>query len=128
MTKPESIDTSKRIKALLDVLKGGQFDYADEKKCQSLMNDYLAKVGLPFEREFQVSGGIIDFFLPRSGLGIEVKAGKNWSRREVFRQCERYCNDDRIRGLVLATGRSQALPETINDKPVRVLALGEAFL
>lgn len=122
------VSTDARIEALLGLLSRGQFDYADETKCQLMIEDFLLGCGAVFHREFQLSDGIVDFFFPRSGLCLEVKASKQWSRRAVYRQCERYCKDARVMGLVLATGRSQGLPDLINGKPVRVLALGAAFL
>ncbi|OLF82092.1 hypothetical protein AWH63_11165 [Marinobacter sp. C18] len=117
-----------RIEALIGLLSAGQFDYADETRCQLMIEDFLLEREAVFHREFQLTDGIVDFFFPRSGLCLEVKASKQWSRRAVYRQCERYCKDDRVNGLVLATGRSQGLPELINGKPVRVLLLGAAFL
>lgn len=117
-----------RLEALIGLLSRGQFDYADETRCQLMIENFLVECGAVFHREFQLTDGIVDFFFPRSGLCLEVKASKQWSRRAVYRQCERYCKDERVTGLVLATGRSQGLPELINGKPVRVLALGAAFL
>ncbi|ARM86122.1 hypothetical protein MARSALSMR5_04102 (plasmid) [Marinobacter salarius] len=120
--------TEERLEALIGLLSRGQFDYADETRCQLMIENFLLECGAVFRREFQLTDGIVDFFFPRSGLCLEVKASKQWSRRAVYRQCERYCKDDRVTGLVLATGRSQGLPELINGKPVRVFPLGAAFL
>lgn len=120
--------TEARLEALVGLLSRGQFDYADETRCQLMIENFLLECDAVFHREFPLTDGIVDFFFPRSGLCLEIKASKQWSRRAVYRQCERYCTDDRVTGLVLATGRSQGLPEIINGKPVRVLLLGAAFL
>lgn len=116
------------IDVLVQLLHRHRFDYADEKICQLQIEEFLTSAGADFVREAKIAGGFVDFFFPRSGLVLEIKASKNWNAREVYRQCERYCGDDQVMGLVLATGRSQGMPAEIAGKPVRVLQLGAAFL
>ncbi|MFP3490204.1 hypothetical protein R0K20_21650, partial [Staphylococcus sp. SIMBA_130] len=64
----------KRLEALIGLLAGGQFDYADETRCQLMIESFLVECGAVFHREFQLTDGIVDFFFPRSGLCLEVKA------------------------------------------------------
>lgn len=122
------MNTEELINVLHDALDRVRFSIVDEKLCQEEMDDHLTDLGVEFEREYRLSTGIVDFFLPRSGLAIEVKAGKRWSKVEVYRQCERYCKDQSVRGILLVTGKAQGMPSDIEGKPVRVLHLGLAYL
>lgn len=121
-TPPEPID------ALISLLGRDRFDYVDEKICQVQIESFLTMHEACYIREARIGNGYVDFFFPRSGLVLEIKACKKWNAREVYRQCERYCSDDKVTGLVLATGRSQGMPPEIAGKPVRVLSLGASFL
>ena len=124
----QGLEIQQRINTLAAILKRHQLDYIDEKECQRQIDEMLREQGATFEREVPMGSGYIDFYFRQSGLGLEVKANKNWSRREIFYQCEDYCKDERLAGLVLATGRAQGLPSSLYAKPVRVVYLGEAFL
>lgn len=116
------------LKALEILLSRAQFDYVSEAVCQQQIEIFLTDNGVEFEREFQLNDGVIDFFFPRSGLGLEIKASKMWSKTQVYRQMERYSKSPVIKGLLLATGKAQGLPDQINEKPVSVHLLGGAFL
>jgi len=116
------------IDAMIELLKGGRFDYADEKICQIQIESYFNHCGVTFCREYQLENGIPDFFFPRSGLVLEIKASKQWSKMQVYRQCENYCKSSEVTGLVLATGKAQGLPPEINGKPVRIYNLGIGLL
>jgi hypothetical protein len=125
----EQVHIEKSLNSLTLVLNGRAFDYLDETACQEQIADYLDSLKILFEREYSLdTSNRIDFFFPRSGIGLEVKAGKRWSKKEVFRQIERYSSFVEIKGLILATGRAQGLPEVLNDKPVRILSLGLGHL
>ena len=112
------------IDAIVEILKRGRFDYADEKICQSQIENHLLQCGVEFIREYVFANGIADFFFPNSGLVLEIKGSSQWSKTRVFRQCERYCENKEVTGLVLATGKAQGLPGSINGKPVRIYQLG----
>ena len=116
------------IDALYQLLSLSCFDYHDETVCQNQFEECLKDAGIQYHREFKLVNGIIDFYFPKSGLGLEIKASKAWSKMKVYRQCERYLEDARLSGLILATGKSQGMPNSINEKPVKVLNLGVAFL
>ena len=121
--------TLEPIKILFALLSKGRFSCATESKAQADMEAHLLVSGVSFEREKRLgAAGRVDFYLPRSGLAIELKDARSHSKREVFRQCERYCLEESVSGLILATGRMQGLPATIHGKPVMVLQLGLAFL
>ena len=122
------MDQAQLVDMLVRILAGRRFNLTEEKICQEEMGAHLKQHGIPFEREVRLCDGIVDFLLTRSGIAIEVKVGKKWSKMEVFRQCERYCLDSKVTGLVLASGRAQGLPDRINNKPARVLHMGVAYL
>lgn len=111
------------------LIKNGRFDYSDEKICQNQIEVFLSSHNINFIREFSIPQvGVTDFYFPRSKIVLEVKAGKSWSKRGVFRQCERYCSHPEVHGLILATGKIQGLPPVINGKPIRIYQLGLGFL
>lgn len=123
-----SAEEALNVIALL--LRTRAFDYVDEKICQDQIEGFLKEKGLLFIREHDFGGGVgvCDFFFPRSGIVLEVKAFKTWSKKQVYRQCERYCGHPDVKGLLLATGRAQGLPGTLCGKPTRVYQLGLAAL
>jgi len=118
--------TEQVLSILIRLLYGRRFDYVDEKVCQVQIENLLKEKQLTFIREHDFGGrvGICDFFFPRSGIVLEAKAFKSCSKREVYRQCERYCGHPDVKGLLLATGKAQGLPATICGKPTRVYQLG----
>lgn len=123
-----SSPANQSLQALHGLLSTGRFDYADEQTCQQQIATFLARHNVPFQREFKLGSRYIDFYFPRSKLGLEIKASKQLSRRAVYRQCKAYCEFEELSGLLLATGRYQGLPSEIEGKPTKVLQLGVAFL
>ena len=116
------------VDSLIELLSRGRFDYADEKVCQEQIEKYLIVNKITFIRECAFDNGIVDFFFPKSGLVLEVKASSKWGKTQVYRQCERYCENQEVTGLVLATGKAQGLPRQINGKPVGIYQLGIGLL
>lgn len=117
------------MEILMTVLSQKAFDYIDETACQNQMERYLESLGVQFRREYSLSpGSRVDFYFPNSGIGLEVKANKNWGKMRVYRQLERYAESNEINGLILATGKAQSLPDQINGKPVMIHNLGVAHL
>lgn len=117
------------INLLDQLLKNKAFDYIDEITCQNQMEIYFNDLGLKYYREYRLDkSNKIDFFFPVSGIGLEVKAAKLWSKREVYRQLERYSKFDCIKGIILATGRSQGLPKMLNGVPLWLHHMGATHL
>jgi hypothetical protein len=117
------------ISLLLSLLDQVSIDYNQESVAQRQIGDHLDRLGVEYYKEYRLScGGIIDFYFPKSKLGLEVKASKSWSKKSVFRQCERYLLNAAISGLVLATGRAQGMPSEIAGKPVVVYQLSRGSL
>lgn len=125
----EAIGAGQPIDILTRLLGEGRFDYSDEAECQRQIAAFLVERRVGFMKEHDLGkSGICDFYFERSRLVLEVKAGKQWNKREVYRQCERYCRHEDVQGLVLATGRIQGMPTSIFGKPIRVYQLGLGFL
>ena len=67
---------------------------------------------------------IIDFLIDDIGIEVKIKGGK----REIFRQCTRYCEFERVKTLILVTNISMGFPPTINGKDCYLFKLGQAWL
>ncbi|EGR2118897.1 hypothetical protein G6355_12310 [Vibrio cholerae] len=130
MLSDEQEHTQKIMDALVELLRKAKLRISDEKKCQEDLEQFLLSEGLPFSREHHLSDGrsIIDFFFPRSGIGIEVKVLKNWGKMKIYRQCKRYCDNTELKGLILMTACPQGLPDIIQGKPAKLHFLGENAL
>lgn len=117
-TKPEQ-----DIDHLISVLKQGSFSVMDERLAQMQIESLLTDLNVPFEREKRLSDGIVDFFITDTGIALEVKANKQWGKLDVFRQCERYCKEPEVKGILLATAKIQGLPNLIAGKPAKTFQL-----
>lgn len=106
-----------------------RFRYKDEKELQAGVAQCLTKLKLPFKSEYSLNPkDRIDFFITKSGIGIEVKT--NDSRggaglAAVTRQLWRYAKADNIKAIILITTRSKHrdLPSEILGKPLYVVYL-----
>ena len=110
------------------LLKRGKYRLGDEKQCQEDVALWLESNKIPFKKEHRLNDGIVDFYLIRSKIALELKVAKAWGHLPVYRQCEKYCSDPSVDGLLLATGAALALPELINGKPAAVFLLNETVL
>ncbi len=110
---------------ILHFLAVRRWPLTDEKRLQSDMATELAAAGIAAEREVRLGeGDIIDFII--GGIGMEVKI--KGSKREMYRQCERYCRHERVSSLILATNVATGMPASINGKPVFVALLSRGWL
>ncbi|MCK4815729.1 hypothetical protein KA005_08165 [bacterium] len=113
------------INKINKALSGQRFGLSSEKVLQSEIAVALSQNGIKAESEYRfTSKDIADFFI--DGIAIEVKI--KGSASEIFKQCERYCQFEDVRELILITNRSMGFPEEINGKPCYVLNLGNAWL
>jgi hypothetical protein len=67
---------------------------------------------------------IPDFFM--DGIAVEVKI--KGSKKNIYRQLERYAGFDLVKEIILVTNRTLGLPEKINGKPCYMFKLGTAWL
>lgn len=93
------------------------------------MKDEIEKVlvdnQIPYTREHRLDNkNILDFFV--YGIGIEVKI--KGSAKITYQQCERYCQFDEVKKLLLITNKAHGMPLVIRNKQIYVLRLGNAWL
>ena len=109
--------------AIIEHLRAYRFRLNTERVLQDEMEEALRAGSFPVSREHRLPGaGIIDIMVGR--VGIEAKI--DGSKREIFRQCSRYCDHDDVGALILATNVALGLPRMA--KPAFVLNLGRAWL
>lgn len=96
-----------------------------EKACQDGFELELKASGIAYEREVRLSpADIVDFLIGDVGIEFKIRG----QRREIYRQCERYCGHERIKAIVLATNAAMGMPASINGRPIFVARLGMAWL
>jgi len=104
---------------IIDILQSYTFTVNDEKYLQSEISEVFRMEGIIFEKEVMLSTGIIDFVV--DGIGIEIKIKQQ--PMSIYRQLERYLEDDRVKEILLASVKTVTLPETINGKRARSVTL-----
>jgi len=113
------------VEELYAILSKYTFDLKNEKDLQYQIADVLEYNNIIFRKEWKLSKeSIIDFYAHNTGIEVKLKG----SPMDIFRQCERYLQFDVVKGLILITNKSIHLPELINNKPTKVLNLGNAWL
>jgi hypothetical protein len=114
-----------RVESILQALKHKRITLAGEKEVQRQIALCLNAHDTPLWREYQITKEIIpDFFY--DGIALEVKI--KGSARSIFSQCNRYCEHEQVRALILVTSRNMGMPELINGKPCYYINLSEAWL
>lgn len=110
---------------IIKLLSPVRLPVQDEKETQSAIENVLLSNSVNFEREYKLDGkNIPDFFI--DGIAIEVKI--KGSARPIYKQCERYCQFENVKELLLITNRSMGFPKEINGKPCYILNIGKAWL
>ena len=98
-----------------------------EKSVQAAIAVVLDSHGIEYKREVRLSNeDIVDFMLP-GGIAVEVKLNKA-QKREVFRQCKRYCKHPQVRVIVLVTATVMGFPPEIEGKPAYYVSMGRGWL
>lgn len=111
---------------LYDVLKNLRVHMVTEEFIiHERIKSLLDEQGISFRHEVSIGkGSRIDFIV--DGIGIEVKKGKP-NRSSVLNQLSRYSESDEIDGLILVIERSMDMPEQLNGKECRVVALNKLW-
>ena len=118
-----------KVEEVASVFRSYGYHFQREEDLQEAVAAILRAEGIPYEREKRLSAGDrVDFFLPLTGIGIEVKV--DGPANAVARQLQRYARSDLVAGLVLVTGkmRHRQVPRELNGKEVAVVATVEASL
>jgi hypothetical protein len=125
MSEMNGVLVEQNAKLLKLFLESYRWPLSDEKNLQATIVEQLCAAGTTFEREVRLGpGDVVDFLV--HGVAIEVKI--KGAKRNVFRQCKRYCGYDRVAALILATNFAMGFPAMINGKSVYVANLGKAWL
>lgn len=111
---------------IVSFLGSRRLPLSNEKALQIAIAHELECGGIPAEREVRLNPADVIDFMCCGSVGIEVKI--KGSRREIYRQLERYAGGDQVAELILATNVPMGLPKTINGKPVSYLNLSRAWL
>jgi hypothetical protein len=95
---------------------------------QQDVENVLITHGVKHFREHVIPSGRLDFFLPQSGIALELKV--DGSKMELARQIVRYLEEPIVTGVLVVTTRHthRGLQPVMLGKPVLVLhLLGSAF-
>lgn len=111
---------------IIKFLSQYRLSFLDEKDLQRQIEEHLIAGGISHTREARLDDSNIVDFLIAGNIAMEIKI--KGSRREIYKQCERYCSFDNVSQLILVTNRSMGFPKEINRKPCYVMALGKAWL
>lgn len=112
--------------SLTHQLRGLRMPVTTELALQDALEEWLNSSGMPFEREVRMGPKDRIDFMVADTIGIEVKT--RHPRRQIYRQLERYCEGDRLTGLVLVTGTYLGLPDQIHGVPLFLVSLGRGAL
>ncbi len=110
---------------LIKILSSYRFPLEKEKETQAAIEKRFEENGIQYSREHHLDPvNIPDFFI--DGTAIEIKIKGN--AKSIYKQCERYCQFDEVKSLILVTNRSMGFPKEINGKPCYFINLGKAWL
>lgn len=111
---------------LLKLLSTFHLPVQDEKETQKAIEKIFSDNSVKYFSEHKFNDRNVVDFLVVPGIAVEVKIKGN--ARKIYKQCERYCQFDRVSELLLITNRSMGFPKEINGKPCYVLNIGRAWL
>ena len=107
------------LAALRVPLQQGEYDM------HRLVMQALEAAGLPAAHEVMLAPRCrIDLMF--GGIGIEIKRGRPESAW-IRAQLTRYAACEQVKGLILVTERTVALPRSLCGKPVRVVCLNRLW-
>lgn len=110
------------VEEIEKAVKSYKYRFVSEEELQDALEMCFNRAQLPFVREAILSPrDRVDFLF--EDIGLEVKIGGGLS--EVTRQLHRYAQLDSIKSIILVTSKMQLakLPNSINDKPIRIITL-----
>lgn len=115
-----------QVETILGIIKSKRLSLNTEKELQKELEQLFDEKGLEgIEREYAFDkNNIVDFFW--DGLAIEVKI--KGSKPAIYKQCERYCEQEEVKSLLLITNRTMGFPEQINKKDCYAYSIGQNWL
>jgi hypothetical protein len=127
MTTQVPTTITEPLESAIEILKrltGVRFSLHDEKALQEELEKVL-RSSFDVSREHQLSPkDRVDFFFNGVAVELKIKGG----RKEIYKQCVRYCSSDQVKALILITNRAQGFPPSISGKPCYLFNLGKAWL
>lgn len=115
-----------KVADIVGLLRSRSYRTSTEALLQQDIGEALTNWGLAFDREHRLSPRDRIDFLIAGGIGIEAKT--RCGKRAIFRQLQRYAENDAVRALILITGAALGLPRSIDGKPLFYVSLGRAAL
>ncbi len=113
------------VTEIVKILSSHRFPLNNEKDTQAAIEAKFQLNEINYTREHRLDPqNIPDFFI--DGIAIEIKIKGN--AKKIYKQCERYCNFDSVKELILVTNRSMGFPNQINGKPCYFIKLSNAWL
>jgi hypothetical protein len=117
-----------RLAEFIGLMRRTPLVLKDEKSVQEGIALVLKSHGIDFKREVRLSGAdIVDFMLP-GGVAVEIKVNIKGQARAIFRQCERYCEHEQVKALVLMSSKTMGFPPEIKGKPAYYVSLSSGWL
>lgn len=117
-----------QVAHIIATLKKKKFVISNEKQLQADISLHLFACNISHAREASLSlarRDIPDFCFDEGVYAeVKIKGGK----MAIYKQCERYCENEKVNSLILVTNRMMALPHHINNKPVYIINLSTAWL
>lgn len=110
------------------ILSGKRLNLQNEKALQVQLKEIFATHSIPFAPEYRLDKNNIVDFMFHGGIAVEVKISTSYSKKNMYRQCERYMQFEEVTAIILITARSIGFPKEINGKPCYVINLGKAWL
>lgn len=118
-----------RLPGLVELLKTYRYSVGSEDAFQRGVEQVLSNDGISFLREHQLGKyGRIDFYLPETRFGIELKV--KGSPSQVLRQLHRYAQCPDIAALILLTARPRLAFSRmeLNGRPLYAVPIWEGQL
>lgn len=111
---------------IVSVLSNTPIVQSNETAVQEKISEILSAHGIVHKREVVLGPGDRPDFMVDGGIALEVKLKA--SKRAIYRQCERYCKYDAVKGIILISGTAMGFPREIHGKPSWVVSLGGGWL
>lgn len=115
-----------RVCALSAWIQSLKLRISHEKLAQLDLEHACRENGIEYDREVVLEDGVSvpDFVIHCVAVELKVKGGV----MAIFRQVERYAQNQSVHGIVLATASTMRLPATVAGKPARRASISAGWL
>ncbi len=118
-------NTMQVVENVIRILNSKRLNLNSEKELQKEIENLFVDKGLVHQREYRLDeNNIPDFFIDGVAIEIKIKGAK----KAIYKQCERYCNFEQTKALLLITSRSMGFPKQINGKDCYYYSLSKNWL